>query len=130
MTPAAQSAPRNLEQLLQAVEPRPLKGRVIRATGTVIHAAAHDVAVGELCRLYDPNSGRQLLAEAVGLAGDTVILTPIGDMTGLSTQTEVVRTGAPLSVAVGPALLGQVLDSLGNRRGSPEDQGSEPWRSR
>jgi type III secretion protein N (ATPase) len=122
MTDIAERSSRNLQHLLHAVEPRPLKGRVIRATGTVIHAAAPDVAVGELCRLKDPNSGRQLLAEAVGLAGDTVILTPIGDMTGLSTQTEVVRTRAPLQVAVGPALLGQVLDSLGRPRGTAPDQ--------
>ncbi len=121
MDQAAERTPRNLQHLLQAVEPRPLKGRVIRATGTVIHAAAPDVAVGEICRLKDPNSGRQLIAEAVGLSGDTVVLTPIGDMTGLSTQTEVVRTGAPLRVAVGPGLLGQVLDSLGRRRGAALD---------
>ncbi|MGI9490614.1 MAG: FliI/YscN family ATPase [Geminicoccaceae bacterium] len=119
MIQTVERSPHSLEHLLQAVEPRPMKGRVIRATGTVIHAAAPDVAVGELCRLRDPNSSRELLAEAVGLSGDTVILTPIGDMTGLSTQTEVVRTGAPLSVTVGPALLGQTLDSLGRRRGAP-----------
>ena len=122
MTQATGRTPRNLQHLIQAVEPRPVKGRVIRATGTVIHAAAPDVAVGEVCRLKDPNSGRQLIAEAVGLAGETVILTPIGDMTGLSTQTEVVRTGAPLQVAVGPSMLGQVLDSLGRRRGAALDE--------
>ena len=122
MNKATERSPRNLQHLLQAVEPRPLKGRVIRATGTVIHAAAPDVAVGEICRLKDPNSGRQLIAEAVGLSGDTVVLTPIGDMTGLSTQTEVVRTGAPLQVAVGPELLGNVLDSLGRRRGAALDE--------
>lgn len=122
MSQTAERSQRSLEHLLQAVEPRPMKGRVIRATGTVIHAAAPDVAVGELCRLRDPNSGRELLAEAVGLSGDTVILTPIGDMIGLSTQTEVVRTGAPLSVAVGPALLGQTLDSLGRRRGAADHE--------
>ena len=82
MNQATERSPRNLQHLLQAVEPRPLKGRVIRATGTVIHAAAPDVAVGEICRLKDPNSGRQLIAEAVGLSGDTVVLTPIGEMTG------------------------------------------------
>lgn len=121
MDQAAERSPRSLQHLLQAVEPRPLKGRVIRATGTVIHAAAPDVAVGEVCRLKDPNSGRELIAEAVGLSGETVILTPIGDMVGLSTQTEVVRTGAPLQVAVGPGLLGEVLDSLGRKRGGPLD---------
>ena len=127
MSQTAERSKADFGHLLQAVEPRPMKGRVIRATGTVIHAAAPDVAVGELCRLKDPNSGRELLAEAVGLAGDTVILTPIGDMTGLSTQTEVVRTGAPLSVAVGPALLGQTLDSLGRRRGAAAlDEGKTP----
>ncbi|MEL6961414.1 MAG: FliI/YscN family ATPase [Pseudomonadota bacterium] len=122
----SRTASLNLEHLLHAVEPRPLKGRVIRATGTVIHAAAPDVAVGELCRLRDPNSGRELLAEAVGLVGETVVLTPIGDMTGLSTQTEVVRTRRPLEVAVGPALLGEVLDSLGRRRNTSPDDGAGP----
>jgi len=122
MNQAAPRPTRNLQQLLKAVEPRPLKGRVIRATGTVIHAAAPDVAVGELCHLRDPNSGRELLAEAIGLAGETVILTPIGDMIGLSTQTEVIRTGAPLQVAVGPAMLGRVLDSLGRERGATADE--------
>ncbi len=58
MSQTAERSKPNLEHLLQAVEPRPMKGRVIRATGTVIHAAAPDVAVGELCRLKDPNSGR------------------------------------------------------------------------
>jgi len=122
MNQTTERSPRNLQHLLQAVEPRPLKGRVIKATGTVIHAAAPDVAVGEICRLKDPNSGRQLIAEAIGLSGDTVVLTPIGDMTGLSTQTEVVRTGAPLQVAVGPELLGRVLDSLGRRQGAALDE--------
>ncbi len=121
MNQAAEPSPRNLQHLLQVVEPRPLKGRVTKATGTVIHAAAPDVAVGEICRLRDPNSGRQLMAEAVGLSGDTVVLTPIGDMTGLSTRTEVMPTGAPLQVAVGPELLGQTLDSLGRRRGAAAD---------
>lgn len=126
MSQANERAPRNLQHLLQAVEPRPMKGRVTRATGTVIHAAAPDVAVGEICRLKDPNSGRQLIAEAIGLSGDTVVLTPIGDMIGLSTQTEVVRTGAPLQVAVGPGLLGEVLDSLGRKRGAALDEISVP----
>ncbi|MGI9420098.1 MAG: FliI/YscN family ATPase [Geminicoccaceae bacterium] len=128
MSQTAERSQHDLQHLLKAVEPRPLKGRVIRATGTVIHAAAPDVAVGELCRLKDPNSGRELMAEAVGLAGDTVILTPIGDMTGLSTQTEVVRTGAPLSVAAGPAMLGQVLDSLGRPRDPALAEAADPVR--
>jgi len=123
MTLAIHRETKDVATLLRTVEPRPVKGRVLRVTGTVIHAAAPSMAIGELCRLKDPNSDHELLAEAIGLAGETVILTPIGDMTGLSTRTEVIPTGAALQVAVGPNLLGKVLDSLGKcRRGTAVTQ--------
>jgi type III secretion protein N (ATPase) len=53
-------------------------------------------------------------AEVVGFAKDAALLTPIGDMYGISATTEVTPTGRAHMVPVGNGLLGRVLDGLGN----------------
>jgi ATP synthase in type III secretion protein N len=94
-------------QLLQA------RGRVTEVVGTIIKAVVPGVQVGELCYLQSPDDSARVLAEVVGLANHYALLTPIGEMYGISTQTEVIPTGRQHEVAVGPELLGCVLDGLG-----------------
>ena len=102
-----------LGRAFRGVEPRPVKGRVLKVIGTIVHAAVPEACVGEVCRLRDPHSERELLAEVVGLAGDSVLLVPVGDLNGLSTRTEVEPTGQMLRVPFGRELLGRAVDSLG-----------------
>ncbi|HET8726423.1 MAG TPA: EscN/YscN/HrcN family type III secretion system ATPase, partial [Alphaproteobacteria bacterium] len=102
-----------LRRLLADTNPRPQKGRIVKAVGVTVHAALRHARLGEICELKDPRSGEVLLAEVVGLIDDDVVLTPIGEITGLSTRTEVEGTGRMLRQPVGPGLLGRVLDSLG-----------------
>jgi type III secretion protein N (ATPase) len=73
-----------------------------------------NVKVGELCILRNPWEDWQLLAEVVGFQRQYALLTPFGSVQGLSPSTEVVSTGEIHSVGVGRALLGRVLDGLGN----------------
>lgn len=102
-----------LHKAINDVELLPLKGRINKVSGPVIHVTLPEAHLGELCLLYDPRSRRELLAEVVAFEEEGVILTPIGDMRGLSTRTEVVGTGKTLEVPVGPDLLGRVVDSFG-----------------
>ncbi|MCG8593581.1 MAG: FliI/YscN family ATPase [Kiloniellales bacterium] len=102
-----------VRRALRAIDTRPVKGRVVKIVGTVIHAAVPEVRLGEVCRLHDTHAGRELLAEVIGLTGDLVLLTPIGDLDGLSTRTEVEPTADTLRIPFGPGLLGRTLDSLG-----------------
>ena len=88
-------------------------GRVIEAKGTIIKAVVPAVKLGEICTMRNPDGGLELEAEVVGLTHNAALLTPIGDMFGISTVTEVVPTGKTQQVAVGPQLLGRVLDGLG-----------------
>jgi len=88
-------------------------GRVTEVVGTIIKAVVPGVKVGELCYLNTPGQSKPLLAEVVGLAKSVAILTPIGEMTGVSTSTEVVPTGAEHEVQVGDEILGKVLNGLG-----------------
>lgn len=85
----------------------------MQVVGTIIKAVVPAVKIGEVCVLRNPGEDFELQAEVVGLSRDAALLTPIGDMFGISTATEVIPTGRTHLVPVGPGLLGRVLDGLG-----------------
>lgn len=104
------------EILDRAVEDAQLidvKGRVIQVVGTIIKASVPGVKVGEVCILRDPWERVEMQAEVIGFNKETVLLTALGQMTGLSVQTEVIPTRRVHMVPVGDSLLGRVLDGLG-----------------
>ena len=109
-----------LRATVQAAELRPLRGRVTRVVGAMIEARLGGVRVGELCQLHGAGSSAGL-AEVVGVSDRTALLTPIGEVAGLAAGTEVESVGHGLSVAVGTALLGRVLDGLGRPLDRPDD---------
>ena len=90
-----------------------IKGRVVQVVGTIVKAVVPHVKVGEVCVLRNPGDGFEIKAEVVGLAKDSALLTPLGEMTGISGSTEVIPTGQAHMVPVGWGLLGRVLDGLG-----------------
>lgn len=90
-----------------------IKGRVNQVVGTIIKAVIPTVKVGELCVLRNPGEDFEMNAEVIGFAKGVALLTPIGDMFGIGSTTEVIPTGSSHLVGVGPALLGRVLDGLG-----------------
>ncbi len=99
-----------------AVEDTPtltITGRVTQVIGTIIKAVVPSVKIGEVCILRQPGEDYELKAEVVGFARDAALLTPLGDMYGISASTEVIPTGRSHMVPVGPGLLGRVLDGLG-----------------
>jgi type III secretion protein N (ATPase) len=91
-----------------------IKGRVTQVIGTIIKAVVPAVKIGEVCILRQPGEDFEMKAEVVGFARDAALLTPIGDMYGISATTEVMPTGRAHMVPVGDGLLGRVLDGLGN----------------
>lgn len=88
-------------------------GKVVQIIGTIIKASAPNVKIGELCRLVNKDQSGEMLAEIVGFDQEHAILTPMGEMIGLSSDTLVIPTGKVHSVPVSPKLLGRVLDGLG-----------------
>ena len=104
------------QMLALALEDAPtlrIKGRVIQVVGTIIKAVVPRVKVCEICLLRNPGETFELKAEVVGFSRDAAILTPLGDLQGVSGATEVIPTGQPHRVWVGPELIGRVLDGLG-----------------
>ncbi|WP_296246170.1 FliI/YscN family ATPase [Pseudomonas sp. UBA4194] len=113
-----------LAQRLHSAQPRPVRGRVRRIRGIMVYASLPMARIGELCQLYDPVTGRGIPAEVVGFENDEAVLTPIGELEGLSTRCEVIPTGELLSVPVGEHLLGRVISPLGEWLDG--DRGTQP----
>lgn len=90
-----------------------VRGRVLQIVGTIIRATAPGARIGDLCTLRNPENNCELSAEVIGFQHDIAILTPLGEIQGLSTLTEVIPMGEPLTVPAGWNLLGRVLDGLG-----------------
>ncbi|MGV3659969.1 MAG: type III secretion system ATPase SctN [Prosthecobacter sp.] len=103
-----------LRRGIDAVPPLSLRGRVVQVTGTIIKAYAPGAKIGELVRLRNPWEDEGILAEVVGFAKNQALLTPLGELIGISSTTEVIPTGAIHEVPVGQEMLGRVLDGLGH----------------
>lgn len=96
---------------MQSVE---VKGRVVQVVGTIIKAVVPGVKIGEVCILRNPWENFEVQAEVVGFTKEAALLTALGQMTGISAQTEVIPTRRVHMVPVGNELLGRVLDGLGH----------------
>lgn len=102
-----------MRQAIAAASMRTKSWRVKQVVGTIIKATAPSLQIGELCRLRDPRTKTEVDAEVVGFADAETLLTPIGDLRGVSPMTDVISTGQTHRAPAGPGLLGRVLDGMG-----------------
>ncbi len=108
--------PVNLEKYRKTIQNKQFvcyKGQVTKVVGLTIESSGPETRVGELCRIVNSRSGLEIPAEVVGFREKSVLLMPLGEMTGIGPGNDVIATGTQLSVKVGEALLGRVLDGLG-----------------
>jgi flagellum-specific ATP synthase len=99
--------------LLKGLDPIRVEGRVAQIVGLVVESDGPAARIGEVCLIAGDPTLPPIAAEVVGFRGDRLLLMPLGEMTGVMPGSEVVATGQPLTVAVGEALVGRVLDGLG-----------------
>jgi len=95
----------------------PLKfGKVQSVVGLLVEARGLNAAVGELCYIYEQDTpeSRRLKAEVVGVRDGTTVLMPLEKTVGLRAGCLVQRAALPLTVEVGEALLGRVIDASAN----------------
>ncbi|MGZ8404376.1 MAG: FliI/YscN family ATPase [Nitrospira sp.] len=104
----------SLSQLIERVDPIEVSGRVAQAVGIVVEGYGPMTTVGELCRITREVAGGPIAAEVVGFRGDRVLLMPLGDMHGIGPRSRITMSGQVANLAVGPGLLGRVLDGCGN----------------
>jgi flagellum-specific ATP synthase len=100
------------QQRAQRVPAPPVEGVLTRMVGLTLEAAGCQAAVGDRCDVLTTD-GARVEAEVVGFAAERLYLMPTGDVHGLKPHARVVpRSGAEM-VAVGPQLLGRVIDGGG-----------------
>ena len=88
-------------------------GKVVAASGTTIRVSGLAVSVGQACRLYRPGDDWELGAEVIGVSDGEAVLQAFGHLRGLGSDARVEALRSTATVAVGPALLGRIVDATG-----------------
>lgn len=85
-----------------------LTGRVVKAVGPVLEAELPGARLGGLCLVDD-----RVRCEVVGFRDKRALLMPFDDSGGIAYGAVVSSTGEEITAPVGDALIGRVLDGLG-----------------
>ena len=97
---------------LESVETIRANGRVTQIIGLLIESAGPAAAVGDFCEIQ-AGGGRAIRAQVIGFREGRVLLMPLEETSGIESGNPVVARREEARVAVGPHLLGKVLDGFG-----------------
>jgi flagellum-specific ATP synthase len=100
--------------MIKKLDPVRCNGIVTQVIGLVVESTGPSAQIGEICHIHYSRSKPPMRAEVVGFKSHRVLLMPLGEMVGIRAGAEVVATGHAHQVAVCDALLGRVLDGLGD----------------
>jgi len=104
-----------MEAVLESIEhinPVRVRGKVTKIVGLVIEGYCPQASLGSLCEVIPLSGGASILAEVVGFRDSTALLMPLGEMHGLGVGSLIRVLDTSVHVAVGPALLGRVVDAM------------------
>jgi flagellum-specific ATP synthase len=87
-------------------------GKVTQVVGLVIEGYCPGAAVGSLCEIY-PRDNDPIPAEVVGFRDNKTLLMPLGELRGVGLGSLIAVKRDKAALCVGPALLGRVIDGLG-----------------
>jgi flagellum-specific ATP synthase len=97
---------------LGRIETAPVMGQVVRVVGLLVESTGPAASVGEICEVRS-NRGPSLAVEVVGFRDGRLLSVPLGETTGIRPGDRIVSSGSALTIPVGDALLGRVVDGLG-----------------
>jgi len=97
---------------VEAVKQIKFQGKVTQVVGLVIEGYCPDAAVGTLCEIQG-NTGERIPAEVVGFRDNKALLMPLGELRGVGLGSLIAVRRKKSSLMVGPAMLGRVIDGLG-----------------
>lgn len=107
--------------VLQSAETLQMTGRITKVVGLVLESEGPKAPIGQVCILKDRFGREVSKSEIVGFKDNRIQSMVLGELTEISPGMEIVATGESLSVNVGDALLGRILDGMGK----PIDGGKE-----
>lgn len=110
---------RDLQAIVETVEPVQVRGKVTNIVGLVVEGHGPGSAMGGMCEIFSADQSSSIMAEVVGFRDNRVLLMPLGDLGGIGPGSAIVARRHHPSARVGEALLGRVIDGLG----APLDNG-------
>jgi len=117
---------------LEASRPVQRIGRVAQVTGLVVESDGPNASLGEVCQIRTGPGELPVHAEVVGFRGHRILLMPLGEMQNVRSGSAVVATSRTVTVPVGNAMLGRVIDGLGHPidgLGAIETHATQPLRN-
>lgn len=96
----------------------PWTGEVAEVVGMLIASSGPTVAVGDFCEVTT-SSGRRLRTQVIGFRNGHVLSMPLEEIDGIQLHDRIIARQDEARVAVGPDLIGRVLDGFGR----PIDRG-------
>ncbi|WP_420239872.1 FliI/YscN family ATPase [Telmatobacter bradus] len=97
---------------LQRLQPWRWSGQVVESVGQTIESNGPLASVGECCEVID-RYGLPHLAEVIGFRGSNVLSMPVETTEGIRFGDAVAALGYGPGIEVGPALMGRVLNAMG-----------------
>lgn len=88
------------------------RGQVLEALGQTIESSGPLCSVGECCEIID-GAGIRHLVEVIGFHGTNVVSMPVETSEGIRYGDSVEGLGSTPQLEVGAALIGRVLNALG-----------------
>jgi len=89
-------------------------GRVKRVVGLMIESQGPESSIGDICLIHSKDNKRTIMAEVTGFRDEMMILMPYRNINEISPGSLVESLGHPLQVKAGPALIGKIIDPLGD----------------
>src|SRR5579872_1631235 len=99
-------------QDLPQIDPLPWCGEVTATVGLLIESQGPAVAIGDFCEIFTADGGR-IRTQVIGFRNGRVLAMPLDEPDGLQLGSRVIARSQDAQLAVGPGLLGRVLDGFG-----------------
>ena len=100
-------------QKVQSTVPVKTYGHVTQVVGLIVEANGPAVKLGAMCDILASPNEPPVTAEVLGFRDRTVLMMPLEEIRSIGPGSKVVARGEKASIAVGPKLLGRVIDGLG-----------------
>jgi flagellum-specific ATP synthase len=97
---------------LRHLNPLSISGQVVQVVGLTIEIMGLNCQIGEICEIRTNNQD-SLMAEVIGFRNDHTLMMPLGSMDGIQPDSTVKSVSHAFKAPVGDALIGRVLNGLG-----------------
>lgn len=102
----------SLQNFVSRADPIISTGTVTELIGLVVASRGPAAAVGDFCEVLT-STGRRLRTQVIGFRDGSVLAMPLDEPEGVSLGDVVIARPGAGTVAVGPGLLGRVIDGFG-----------------